>query len=202
MRHTKADEFVSTPAEQACLRALRHLTRDSKGPIERHSLRVFLIAEELARLNGMTLDREALLCAALLHDAGLYRGSATPHRFYLRKGRSFAEELLGPLNWPSVRLQRCLDAVELHHRLRPQWAHGEEVELLRLADLVDASRGVVAFGIRRKWLREIFEALPRGGLYRELARRSHHGLPCLTRALPAILLHAGLRRPRPPRHAR
>ena len=201
MSHIAADDLVSTPAEGACLEALRDAAQHREGAIERHSLRVFLIAQELARENGIVVDREALLCAALLHDAGLYPRPATPRRLYLRNGRRFAEEVLGPFGWPSARLRRCLDAIELHHRLRPQWGHGAEAELLRLADLVDTSRGFAAFGLSPARLRDIFEAVARNGLYLELSKRSHRGLPCLTRALPAMLLHVTLLRAGPARPA-
>jgi HD superfamily phosphodiesterase len=40
--------------------------------MERHSLRIFLIAQRLTAGLGRAFNREVALCAALLHDIGLY----------------------------------------------------------------------------------------------------------------------------------
>ena len=42
--------------------------------------------------------------------------------------------------------------------------------MLRRADLVDVSAGVVAYGLSRGWLRGLFRAVPRDGIYGEIAR--------------------------------
>jgi hypothetical protein len=164
-----ANEVASTAAERACLAALREATGAIDGAMERHCLRVFLVAERLAADGGTAFDREVVLCAALLHDVGAYpiasRGGA-----YVTDGRLFTERTLRPFSWSSERLRSCLDAVEHHHELRPQWGRGVEVELIRRADLVDVLPGLVTFGLPRPWLRGVTRAVPRRGIYRELAR--------------------------------
>ena len=79
---------------------------------------------------------------------------------YVRDSRRLAAEVLAPFGWSGLRLERCLDAIEHHHRLVPQWSRGVEVELLRRADLVEGTGGLVAFGFPRRRLRRLFRAGP------------------------------------------
>ncbi|HVE69092.1 MAG TPA: HD domain-containing protein [Solirubrobacteraceae bacterium] len=158
-----ADEAVRTDAEGAALARLRELTGATDGPMERHGLRLHLIAERLAARRGLEVDREIVLVAALLHDAGGYPGAFTGGP-YVTDGRRVAEEVLEPFGWEPERRRRCLDAVELHHHYRAQWDRGPEVELLRRADRIDLRPPVTG------WLREIARRVPRRGLYREVGR--------------------------------
>ena len=163
-----ADDLVTTDAERACLDALRTATREPDGAMERHCVRQFLIAERLGESVPGEVDRELLLCAALLHDAGLYPGASTGD-VYVTDGRRLAERTLSPFGWPPSRLARCLDAVEQHHALASRWGWGAEVELIRRSDLVDVTGGLVAFGLPRGWLRGLFRAVPRDGFWRMLS---------------------------------
>ena len=135
--------------------------------MERHCARVLAIAAELGRRRGETLDMEVLGCAAWLHDAGLYDGAASDAS-YVTDGRRLALSVLAPFDWPAERLQRCGDAIERHHTLRAQWSLGPEVEVMRRADLVDVSAGVVSFGLDRAWLKALFARVPRDGFVRGL----------------------------------
>jgi HD superfamily phosphodiesterase len=65
------------------------------------------------------LDRELLLCACWLHDAGLYTPSRDP---YVTEGARLAARVLAPFGWPPERLQRCMDACEQHHGRDWPWA--------------------------------------------------------------------------------
>lgn len=177
-----AEAVCTSAAERACLGHLRSRSRQVDGAIERHSVRVFAVVEQLAERNSIDVDREVALCACLLHDVGLYE-PGSGGRLYLARGRAAGQGVLAPFGWPAGRVRLCLDAVELHHRLTPQWDEGAEVELLRIADLVDGSAGIVRAGLDRAWLRALFDRVPRAGLYRELLRHSLSGAPCLTRAL-------------------
>jgi HD domain len=164
----RADELVTTDAERACLDALRAATGDPDGPMERHCVRQFLIAERLGERVADGVDRELLLCAAFLHDAGLYPSVSTGD-VYVTDGRRLAERTLAPFGWPLERLARCLDAIEQHHALGARWDRGAEVELVRRSDLVDVTGGLVAFGLPRSWLRGLFRTVPRDGFWRMLA---------------------------------
>jgi hypothetical protein len=78
--------------------------------------------------------------------------------------------LLAAEAWPAARLERLGDAIERHHELRPQFARGAEVELMRRADLVDVSQGLIRFGLEREWLRNLSRQVPRKGMMREIGR--------------------------------
>ena len=162
-----ADDLVTTEAERACLEALRTATGDPDGAMERHCVRQFLIAERLGEQAGKEVDRELLLCAAFLHDAGLFPSVSTGD-VYVSDGRRLAERTLTPFGWSPQRLARCLDAIEQHHAVRSRWHWGTEVELMRRSDLVDVSRGLVAFGLPRRWLNDLFRRIPRSGFWRML----------------------------------
>lgn len=167
---TDADSLARTSTERAALERLREVVGDRGGAMERHGLRCFLIAERLAGLRGAAIDREALFVAALLHDIGLYE-EASSGGVYVSDGMEFAAAFLaGQGGWSTERARVCLDAIERHHELRPQWAAGVEVEVLRRADLADLSRGAIAHGAGRRWLSELWAAVPREGTYKEIGR--------------------------------
>jgi hypothetical protein len=165
---SRADELAQSPAERASLEALRTASGETDGAMERHCVRQFLIAERLAEDAGQDADRELLLCAAFLHDTGLYP-SVKSHDAYVTDGRHLGERTLAPFGWEPARLTRCLDAIEEHHALRDRSSLGAEVELIRRADLVDVSAGLVNFGIDRWWIRGLVREIPRSGFYRFLA---------------------------------
>jgi HD domain-containing protein len=149
-----------TPAAQAALAELR-AAAGAGGPMERHCLRQFAIAERVA--GDREFDRELLICACWLHDVGLYTHSQDP---YVTEGARLAARVLEPFRWPPEGLQRCMDACEQHHAPRSRMAMGLEVELVRRSDLVDVTAGLVNFGLDRGWLRDLFREVPRAGIWR------------------------------------
>jgi predicted hydrolase (HD superfamily) len=174
---TAAEDLARTDSEVAALERLREVTGESGGPMERHGLRVFLIADRLATARETKVDREVLLIAGLLHDVGLY-DAASHGGVYVREGAEFTAELLREQGWAEDRISLCFDAIERHHELRTQWDRGTEVELIRRADLVDVSNGLVRFGLSREWIRDLFNSISREGTYRtigyEVARVLRH----------------------------
>lgn len=137
--------------------------------MERHGVRVYEIACELGRRRGVEVDQELLACVAWLHDAGLYPGAATTDT-YVVDGRRLFDRVVGPFDWPPERLELGGEAVERHHELRPQWSRGNEVELIRRADLVDVSGGLIRFGLERSWFHDLAARVPRAGLLRGITR--------------------------------
>jgi hypothetical protein len=182
-----ADAAAHTDAERACLAALRRATGTVDGPMERHGLRVFVLMEAMATAGRLAIDREVALCASLLHDVGLYPCAAAGDA-YVADSRRFLARTLASSGWPATRLARGLDAVEYHHVLWAQWPRGVETELLRRADLIDVSAGLVRFRLPRARVREVFRALPRDGFYGEIARLVARVLRERPASLPGIFM--------------
>ena len=174
---TSAEDLARSDAETAALAALRDAAGESGGPMERHGIRVFLIADRLATARELKVDREVLLIAGLLHDVGLY-DAASHGGVYVKEGAEFTAEILRAQGWDEDRITLCFDAIERHHELRRQWDRGPEVELIRRADLVDVSNGLVRFGLSREWIKDLFASVSRKGTYptigHEVARVLRH----------------------------
>jgi hypothetical protein len=165
-----ADEVVRTDAEREALARLRELTGEANGPMERHGLRCHLLCERMAFDRVVEIDHEVTLVAGILHDIGLYEGAAEGGA-YVTDGRNYAERMLaGKPEWEGERLRLCLDAIERHHELRPQWGDGTEVEFMRRADLIELSGATINFGIDRRWIRGLWSAVPRQGIYGEVGK--------------------------------
>jgi HD domain-containing protein len=182
-----AEEAVKTAAEGEALEAVRRASGEVDGAMERHGLRVFLIACELAERRGLEVDREVLLVSGLLHDLGLYDEISTSG-VYVTEGAEFATALVSRHGWDEPRMRLLHDAIERHHEVRSQRSAGEEVELIRRADLVDVSNGLVAAGLPRAWLRELFATVSRDGTYREIGRMVGHALRHRPLTMPRIFL--------------
>jgi hypothetical protein len=182
---TSLDALATTPAEQAALAALRDATGTTAGPMERHCLRCRLIAARIGEQRGWALDAELLTVAAILHDIGLYPNAATGG-VYTADGALLARRLLAEAGWAPERIDRCAAAIDRHHDVRAQRGLGDEVEALRLADLVDVSYGLIAHGAGRAWLRGLWREVPRDGLAAELAREVGRALRERPSTLPRI----------------
>ena len=166
----RAEDLVNTEAGQAALDALRTATGVEDGPMERHGMRCFLLCERQASDRGLIVDHELLLVAGLLHDIGLY-DAASEGGVYVTDGAHFARRLLEDRpGWEGRRLELCLETIERHHEVRPQWDAGPEVELMRRADLIELSSGAVNFGVSRGWIRGLWKAVPRDGIYSEVGK--------------------------------
>ena len=183
-----AEDLVRSEAEVAALTALREVTGEAGGPMERHGMRCFLISERQAADRDLMVDHEILLVAGLLHDIGLYDG-ASEGGVYVTDGRNFAERLLaGRPGWDERRTLLCLEAIERHHEVRPQWHAGPEVELMRRADMVELSSGLINFGVSRGWIRGLWRAVPRDGLYGEVGKMVAKAARERPTSLPKILI--------------
>jgi putative nucleotidyltransferase with HDIG domain len=187
---TSADSLATTAAERAALVALRKATGESGGPMERHCLRVFLIADRLASARELEVDRELMLVAALLHDIGLYDEAATGGA-YVADGAVYAGSILRECGWDEPRVALCGEAIERHHEVRPQWTHGAEVELIRRGDLVELSNGLIRFGIPRGWIKDLFASVSRKGTYGEIGRMVRHAARERPLTLPQIFIRRG-----------
>lgn len=180
-----ADELAQTPLEHRCLAELRAASGEADGPMERHCVRCFMFTELLAERRGVQLDREVVLCASFIHDAGLYdrisRGGV-----YTDDGGAFAERLFLDGGASPERARLVRDACAYHHAVRDQSARGIEVELLRLADRLEVSGGLLRAGLSRGEVTAVFEQVSRKGFYAGVAALLGHALRQRPLTLPRI----------------
>jgi hypothetical protein len=163
-----APDLVQTQLEERFLEVLREASGELDGPMERHGIRCFLLVHRLAERRGLEVDREVALCAALVHDIGLYP-SVSHGGVYTEEGGELAAQLFLDDAAGEERARLVADACSYHHAIRDQSARGAEVELLRLADRIELSAGRLRAGLSREEVRYVFASAPRDGLYRAIA---------------------------------
>ena len=110
-----------------------------------HCLRVFALAEELARMERLDYDAEILRLSALLHDIGLYRAySLREGADHARRSMAVATRMLRDGDFPPQATRVVLDAIE-HHP--PGAASGRSTEAALIKDAVALDYlGVVGLG--------------------------------------------------------
>jgi hypothetical protein len=163
-----APDLIETDLERRFLVALRDASGELDGPMERHGIRCFLLVSKLAERRGLEIDREVALCAALVHDIGLYP-SVSDGGVYTDEGGELAARLFSEAGASAERTRLVADACAYHHALRDQSPRGVEVELLRLADRIELSSGRLRAGLEQAEVRDVFDSAPRDGLYRAIA---------------------------------
>jgi uncharacterized protein len=112
------------------------VSRAGKHPIwgYTHCLRVFALAEELARAERLDYDAEILRLSALLHDIGLYRAySLREGADHARRSVAVAARMLRDGDFPPQAARVVLDAIE-HHP--PGASSGRSTEAALLKDAV------------------------------------------------------------------
>lgn len=160
----QADTLIETAAERASLAALRSATGETDGAMERHCLRCFLLCELLAEKHNAYLDREVMLCAAILHDIGLY-DAISDGGVYTDEGGDFARQLGIEHGWDQRRADLCAEACARHHSVKAQWDLGAEVETLRLADRIEVTGGLSRAGLSGRQVEDVFSEVSRDGFY-------------------------------------
>jgi hypothetical protein len=170
-----ADTLVQTDLERRFLDELRRASGETDGPMERHCVRCFLFMEMLAADRGLEIDRELALCAAFMHDAGLY-DSVSHGGVYTDEGGELAERIFIEAGAPAERARLIRDTCAQHHALRDQSDKGAEVELLRLADRIELSSGLLRAGLTRAQVRNVFDRVSRKGIYGVIAGLVGHAL--------------------------
>jgi HD superfamily phosphodiesterase len=164
-----APDLVETPLERRFLDKVREVTGEPDSVMERHGLRCFLLIERLATRRGIELDREVALCAALVHDIGIYP-SVSHGGVYTDESGELAQAMFREAGASEERARLVADACAYHHALRAQWPRGAEVELMRLADQIEVFAGLVRNGLERSEIREGVGSAPRQGFYGEIGR--------------------------------
>ncbi|MCM3298287.1 HD domain-containing protein [Streptomyces pseudogriseolus] len=139
----------------ACVREILH------PAILNHSVRVWLLADHLARRQDLKkTEREALAVACLFHDSG----TAAPHdgaqRFEV-EGADAARAFLTDHGWSEDLGRQVWEAVALHTSPGIAERMGTQPRLVRLAVLADFGRTDLIGPEGRAELTEALERLPR-----------------------------------------
>jgi len=119
-------------------------------------------------------DQQKIEIAACFHDIGIWTEqtldylppSVLPAKDYL--------EAQGLAEWSLEISEMILN----HHKIRPVTDGASFlVELFRKGDLVDFSKGLFRFGLRRSKVKEVMQQFPNAGFHAMLARRAAIWLP-------------------------
>ena len=99
-----------------------------------HCLRVLALAEELAKAERISYDREILRIAALLHDVGLYKAYAFREApDHARRSADVAERVLKDGDFPPQATKAVIEAILAHP---PGAPHAGSAEATLLKDAV------------------------------------------------------------------
>jgi uncharacterized protein len=102
----------------------------------RHSERNFLLARQIAREEGLTIDEDVLFAAAFLHDAGAVAPFARDGVDHAVRSAELAEPLLRQARFPMAKFPAVKAAILGHMFDKPPGA-GDEAIILHDADALD-----------------------------------------------------------------
>ncbi|HEY0130430.1 MAG TPA: HD domain-containing protein [Allosphingosinicella sp.] len=102
----------------------------------RHSERDFLLARQIARDEGLTVDEDVLFAAAFLHDAGAIPPFAKDGIDHAERSAELAEPLLRKAGFPMARYPAVKAAI-LGHMFDKEAGSGGEAIALHDADALD-----------------------------------------------------------------
>lgn len=136
-----------------------------------HTYRVINFCSALVTGDPVSLEKMAI--AAAFHDLGIWTDKTFD---YLPPSERLARAYLarkGRMEWAPE-----IDAmIREHHKItryrsNPNWL----VEAFRRADLVDVSRGIIKFGLPRKFVWEVISRFPNAGFHKRLIQLSFQRL--------------------------
>ena len=136
-----------------------------------HTYRVINFCSELSTDDPVSLEK--MVIAAAFHDLGIWTDKTFD---YLPPSERLAKAYLakrGNAEWaPEISAM-----IHEHHKItryrpNPDWL----VEAFRKADLVDVSRGIITFGLPRKFVGEVLSTFPNAGFHKRLIQLSFRRL--------------------------
>lgn len=134
-------ELPDTPAVGLAIGALEKYA-EGETEIVNHSFRTFHFADLLYRQSSaaMTMDREVLAVATVLHDVGMYPKAVAEvagNDFTVR-GANVARAILQRAGWSQYRIDLTAQVITINANGRVPRRWGAEAHFARLAPLVDA----------------------------------------------------------------
>ncbi|MBB3036962.1 hypothetical protein [Hoyosella altamirensis] len=110
--------------------------------------------------------REEYLTALAFHDLGIWSAGTMD---YLGPSVALAHQWLDEHGQGHHRAA-VAQMIEHHHKLRPAGRAISPVEIVRRADLIDVTLGLIAFGIPRRKYRDLLHAFPDAGFHPKLVK--------------------------------
>jgi hypothetical protein len=147
----------SLPDTPLTREAAELMLRHAPLPLQRHSVRVFLLGRRYAAAHGLRHDEEALFVAAVLHDLGLTAALVDRTTSFTRRGAELVATLLHRHGMPGGRAAATAGAVRMHMRPLPAWAASAEAGLLQVGAWADVVGGL-GLGACRREMRALLPA--------------------------------------------
>jgi uncharacterized protein len=101
-----------------------------------HSERNFLLAQRLAREEGLELDQDVMFAAAFLHDVAAFEEFGKVGIDHTEAGADYAAEMLGKTGFPKERIPAVQEAIR-GHMFYSKVAESPEAIVLHDADTLD-----------------------------------------------------------------
>lgn len=137
----------------------------SHEPYRNHCIRVLNFAVLLSDTAQDTVDK--LQIALAFHDLAIWTHDTID---YLEPSADLARDWLA-VNDKAAWADEIADMITEHHKLRPYTGpQGRLVEVLRRADLVDVSLGMVRFGLPRAEVKAVRGHWPNAGFHKTLVK--------------------------------
>ena len=147
------------------LRAHARSLGDDFVPYRNHVYRVVNLCVRLHSASGDELRRLAI--AAAFHDLGIWTAGTFD---YLRPSMALAKEYLTRSGQPEC-VTEVNEMIFEHHKILPYRGMVQSlVETFRKADWIDVTRGLLTFGIPRRFVAELYTAWPSAGFHRRLVQ--------------------------------
>jgi hypothetical protein len=166
-QRAQVDPAQLVPPSSALTRAaVAQAQRRLSPALLNHSYRTFAFGAAVGALEGVTVDRELLFAAALLHDTGL--PTSEPNADFTRSSARIAQDVAEEVGLSPAATETMRTAITLHYSPRVTPAHGP------VAYLLAAGAGVDVVGLR-SWqlptniLASVLEQHPRLGFKGEFA---------------------------------
>lgn len=130
-----------------------------------HCYRVYHICQALAALNEV--EQQKLQLALAFHDLGLFTEDTVD---YLPPSMALADKYLKEHHLENWQAEIALMIGE-HHKITPFHNYKYPlVEVLRKADLVDFSLGLVRHGVNKALIKQLKKAFPNAGFHKMVAK--------------------------------
>ncbi|MBK6921007.1 MAG: hypothetical protein IPH07_26665 [Deltaproteobacteria bacterium] len=163
---------AAAPAAEQRLRAAADEIFERTSPYEgiglrNHCRRLHRFASALLRQRGLQLDDGVAYLVAMVHDLGIVSEQDEGVN-YLHRSRALFHREAERLPLPPLDMKVIDECLVYNHRVLSVPNLSAEAECFRNAVMIEHSRGLVRFGLPRDYVRETFDALPRGNFDRVL----------------------------------